>query len=401
MKTIFTSLILAAMALTNGFSLASSVIVDQIYNVRESVSWGFREVRYDLKQWNLYDDGSAPDVFQDTKGAYYTNDGGQHGSSADRALYQAKLSWIKWAEGDSVIRHSSRPAWVPVLDSRFLPDMNISSGAWYYRVGYSDDDDGGVVASLVDKQLLIDVLVAFGKDINGDGQITLLDYDWSSLKRLTGNQLRNLFNTLATETASTLQDSSVIQPLRDMGEVLATFKEGTMAYHADPTKRGLRSLATELREGAELSRTTSVKMADIYLRLFDAAVAPLMLAQVNQYNAAFEGALRTAEGSWSTFAPRWKQDGSQYVFLDFATRSGKRLEIEDDFFPWVWIRNLNTWMWIQQDTERNTQIIYLDSQKLFYHITAIYNRAGVQTGTKWHVFNRSLRKWIPSVNPFP
>jgi hypothetical protein len=186
-----------------------------------------------------------------------------------------------------------------------------------------------------------------------------------------------------------------------MGEVLATFKERTMEYRAKPTKSGLRSLAAGLRKRAELSRTTSVKMADIYLRLFDAAVAPLMLAQVNQYNAAFEGTLRTAEGSWSTTAPRWKRDGSQYVFLDFATRSGRRLEIEDDLFPWVWIRNLDTWMWIQQDTERNTQIIYLDSQKLYYHITAIFDSSGVRTGTKWHVFNGNLRKWIPSVNPFP
>lgn len=390
------TLLILLLAFCAPLAQAASALVDQIYNVRQSTSGGFKEVRYDLKQWYIYDNGAPARLVQTITNTGYANDGGYYGSSQNKQLYAAKLKWMQWANGQLIIPANNRPFWLPVADSAFQPFNRITDGQWWYRVSSSSGSTttgSTLLKKLVDRQLLTDVMRAIGHSGS------LSDYDWSSLKRLSGNQIRLLFSTLGTKAAAATQNAGIAGPLSDLGEQMALLLEDQLKERTTTTASGMSALAKKLRGRSDFARKRSVEIADIYARLFDAAVSPEMINQVAGFSSDYERTLRRTEGNWTTYSPSWNRSQGTLLFDDLLTSTGQKLTYDETAFPWVKITSRNTWIWIQQDNDAEGQIIWHDTRKANFYMQPTYQQ-GVRVGTKWWIWNASKSRWETTVNPF-
>ena len=320
---------------------ADTAIIEGLTAMRQSVSLGFKEVYYDTVQYEISSTGGYRYV-QSVSGLYF-NDGGKYGSAAAKQLYAAKVEWLNWANGKWYIDQNHLKSWIPTASAKFWPFNSINDGVFYYEVvessaggggnGGGSNGGGGVISKLVDRKLLREIAGA----VFANRGKPLSDFNWASLKRLSGNQIRSLFDSLGREAAAVTENPDIAGQLSELGNQMGTLLEQQLELRTSPLSAKYKKVGKLLRSQADKKRKLSYEIAKIYNQMFDSPVRQGMRRQLNGFVIDYENTLRSVEGNWTLQTPRWRYVSSFdiTVFSDLRGPRGNPIYFDDAKFPFV------------------------------------------------------------------
>ncbi len=376
-KRIFVSIIL--LLSTFGSSYAASAIIEGLTGMRQGKSFGFNEVYYDIVQYQIFDDGRPYQLIQNVRGLYF-NDGGTYGSALERQVYEAKIDWLNWANGKWHIPVNSRPSWLPIGSTKFWPHGSLYSGILYYEV-LEGTGGGDPIATLIDRKLLRDVV----KFVITNSSKPLNEWTWFNLRRLTGNQIRSMFQELGKEVADVAQNPELADLFTQYGDQMATLAEQRLAMFEDKTPASFYGAAQILRGKLSEKRAVSVEIARIYSEMFNSTVRNGMRSQMNSFSRDYEITLRRAEGNWTGRSPSWRKwENGRPIFNDLRSRNGALLEYDDTSYPWVYVPALGTRLFFHDG--RHYGVVSWDDRGLPKLDLDMIDALGIAQSENGHVF---------------